>query len=275
MMIESPSSRRQKQRLGRSIVRNQSQQAGFTIIEILVVVSIISLLLSILLPTFSKARSSMKELKCASNMRSTVVNFILFADGLSETGQGDSEKLGPKYFRMGDFQESVYGIDEFWDVGALPAASLGTNHVLACPSNPGVLTKRKGFPCGKKSLQPVSEVSVAFNMRLHRAPMEVRGKQLLAPVALTRVPSNVIERPYVPVLFDVDSKRAVGKGVEPFYAAPPLVDEADAYQSGRYWSPSTRHNGKTNVAFIGGHVLSSSAPKKERWNWRYHAKAGR
>jgi prepilin-type N-terminal cleavage/methylation domain-containing protein/prepilin-type processing-associated H-X9-DG protein len=54
--------------------------AGFTLVELLVVVSIIALLIAILLPSLKKARSQAKDLVCKGNLRSMGQAFMMYAE---------------------------------------------------------------------------------------------------------------------------------------------------------------------------------------------------
>jgi prepilin-type N-terminal cleavage/methylation domain-containing protein/prepilin-type processing-associated H-X9-DG protein len=54
--------------------------AGFTLVELLVVIALISLLASLLLPALSRAKSRAKAIQCLSQMRQVGVATILYAD---------------------------------------------------------------------------------------------------------------------------------------------------------------------------------------------------
>jgi prepilin-type N-terminal cleavage/methylation domain-containing protein/prepilin-type processing-associated H-X9-DG protein len=52
---------------------------GFTLVELLVVISIIALLLAILMPTLGKAREQARRAVCASNMRQVVLTMQMYS----------------------------------------------------------------------------------------------------------------------------------------------------------------------------------------------------
>jgi prepilin-type N-terminal cleavage/methylation domain-containing protein len=54
-------------------------RAGFTLVELLVVISIIALLISILLPSLRGAREQAKQTKCLAHMRGTGMGIVTFA----------------------------------------------------------------------------------------------------------------------------------------------------------------------------------------------------
>jgi prepilin-type N-terminal cleavage/methylation domain-containing protein/prepilin-type processing-associated H-X9-DG protein len=75
---------------------------AFTLIELLVVVAIISLLMSILLPSLSKARESARCLKCAVNIRSILQGSLSY---MSTYGRFVNPQLFPQQIGDGEFHQ--------------------------------------------------------------------------------------------------------------------------------------------------------------------------
>ena len=69
----------------RDVGRSQRAGRGFTLIELLVVVAIIALLISILLPSLSRARAQARTTVCASRIAQIAKAFLMYADGYDET----------------------------------------------------------------------------------------------------------------------------------------------------------------------------------------------
>ena len=64
------------------MVRERKQ--GFTLIELLVVIAIIALLISILLPSLSRARELSKRLVCTSNIEGIGTSMKIYANENNE-----------------------------------------------------------------------------------------------------------------------------------------------------------------------------------------------
>ncbi len=257
-------------RFGRRNRRGRTPTAaGFTLLELLTVSAILVVLVGIMAAAVGKVRGTSRAFVCKNNLKTVAFEFFQFADDYAHPYRGDSDDGRPG-FRIDDFQERLYRIAEFWDRGSASEADYDpAAQPLMCPSGPQVLRRRAGLPCQGYAVTPAENVSVGFNMRLARASVIVAGRPVLVDV---RVDRQILQHGSVPLAFGVDGRTAVRRGVLPYYAAPPAGDTG-RYGSGLFWFPSGSHEGKTNVCFVGGHVLSSSSPEREPgWNWKYQAR---
>ncbi|MEA2710674.1 MAG: hypothetical protein QOF78_3275 [Phycisphaerales bacterium] len=63
-----------------SLRRRRPARNAFTLVELLVVIGIIAILISILIPTLSRARESAQRTQCLSNLRQMAVMFNMYAN---------------------------------------------------------------------------------------------------------------------------------------------------------------------------------------------------
>lgn len=243
-------------------------RGGYSLIELLVVIFIIGILAALVLAALSTARATARGVLCMNNLKQITFSFTQFADHRLHPNRGDSARYGPNLFHIEDFQESLYGIDEFWrgPEGLTSVRFESRETPMMCPDGPKALERRKGLPCSAYAVTPTENVSIGFNMRLHQISVTTFGWPRLQR---TRLSADILERTSVPLAFDVDGHQAKKMDVLPYYSAPEAGD-AGPYGGGRFWFPSTRHRGLLNAAFIGGHVLRSAAPEDQAgWNWSY------
>lgn len=253
-------------------------RAAFTLIELLVTLFVIAILMAILIPALVSARDQTRAFVCLDHMRAAAFEFRLFADPYTCADRGQSARLYGSRFSAVDFQESLYEIDEFWDVpqgvARTEAYRRGQKPIL-CPSGPSGLVRVRAYLGGPSLTQngvyPPHKINYAMNRRLYRAPANFPG----APIPVDRfvtIGKRILDHPHVPLLFDADAQRAVDAGKLPFFSAPPgRGDEPSVYDDNAYWFPARRHKQRLSVCFVGGHVASTSDPMADRtWDWDYH-----
>ncbi len=237
--------------------------------ELLIVISVIATLIGILLPTLSGAMARARSFQCQMSQRSVAFDFQIFADEELHGDRGDDGDRST--FHIETFQESQYGVDEFWrwgdEVGRIELPDAQGNDPMRCPSVRTPMSLRSNVPCSNGAVGPSVSISYGFNARLDRAEViDSRGRPRLVRVKLRE---RILSYANVPLLMDIDGARAQELRVNPIYIAPSL-DSRGAYANDRLWFPALRHNGKANVAFVDGHVESSSDPAGESaWDWDY------
>lgn len=237
-------------------------------------IAIVAVLVSLLVPAAGSTLAAARGFKCQMTMRSVAFDFAVFADEEQRGSRGEDDRdplLGGRQFHLETFQESQYGIDEFWAYGDSMQATMpdsGGADPMRCAAVWGDVHLLANTPCAGGAVQPAEHVSYTFNMRLHRAEVVRNGMLRFLPALLT---SAILQEGDVPLLWDVDGSEAARRDPpSPPVLSAPSLDSVLYYADDRYWYPAMRHGGAMNVAFVGGHVLTSRDPLDEPgWRWDY------
>ncbi|MEQ9095894.1 MAG: prepilin-type N-terminal cleavage/methylation domain-containing protein [Phycisphaerales bacterium] len=239
---------------------------GVTLVELLLVLALLGVLLGILLPVLFGAMDASRSFRCQMSLRNVAFDLQMFLDPQLDSGRTHDPCGRHGHVALETFQESLYGIDEYWKYGdgrSRVALNDGQDVPLRCASVRGDLVLRRDAPCSGGGVASWNTVSYGFNARLHR--VEGPGGRSMQTCLTERVLSEAM----VPLAWDVDGVEATARGVTPVYSAPPIGDDG-LYDDGRTWMPASRHGSGLNVAFVDGHVESSNRPLEESsWRWDY------
>ena len=77
------------------------RRSGFTLIELLVVIAIISILASMLFPTFSRAQGKGRQAACLSNVKQIALALTMYAQDYDEVyprGQSDANDINTQWY---------------------------------------------------------------------------------------------------------------------------------------------------------------------------------
>jgi len=234
---------------------------GFTLVELLVVIGIIALLIGILLPTLSRARSLAVTLKCSSNLRQMGIVLLNYANAY----KGQSVRANCNYRPLGTEANPNY---VRWPVGLADSgflvkynSALAPTSILKCPAQPflpnsGATIYERGGDYGLNSdLNSYSTKTVGTTATANyhdfggRRTTEVRNPAEYAVMWDSATP-----------LLDASSPGWIYNG-STFDGPPPVTAGTPDLRP-----DPTRHRGMGNVLFQDGHV-TTVRPGDIRSSW--------
>jgi prepilin-type N-terminal cleavage/methylation domain-containing protein/prepilin-type processing-associated H-X9-DG protein len=249
---------------GGFIRQSRYTEGGFTLIEFLVVIAVITLLIAILIPSLQKARNQARAVKCQANLRQWG---LVFSSFLADNNE--------KFFLEEPFYFPWF---IYWDE---PLAHIhDLNDLRFCPMAMKVNTDpTRRFPGGNV----LGSKFTAWELCFGPSPTEPKYRYARGSYGYnewTRFRGEddyfwgpgTIKSPYsVPFLFDNIWNFACPQEFDP----PPEYDDTGPPQTPIFWASMSgvcvnRHSGGINVLFMDWSVRKVGL--KEMWTLKWHRK---
>lgn len=224
-------------------------ESGFTLVELLVVIAVISLLLSILMPSLSRARSMAKRAVCASNLKQIDLAVRLYLNAYDDTYPcilKDPVYIDPN---TGDIIWLWMGRGWRRFVKPYLSTSIDANNpsVLFCPED-------------HIARQKYESTSYAYSMAFYHGPEQIEN--------MDSPGYTCGDGPFEPSIpqHSTDVAKPSGKIlIGEWHSNHLRVEEKGWYDFGGWWC----REGSRNYLFVDGHVRYLAAeeirPANDKW----------
>jgi prepilin-type N-terminal cleavage/methylation domain-containing protein/prepilin-type processing-associated H-X9-DG protein len=220
---------------------------GFTLVELLVVMSIISLLLAVLLPSLRRAKQQGQAVVCMNNIKQLGFAFMLYGgeyNGYAMPAASlDIYWWGKKLSTGIDHKQGI--------VWPYLKSELGAKSVYDCPSQPF------GSYClqGASGLKDPKWITSTYGYNgYYLCPPQSGWYNLPGPwqkIVNIKTPSMVL------VFADTLVDFGLASGIQNnFSLDPPYIFSSDGWKKNTTPTTCFRHNEKTNAIFVDGHSES-------------------
>ncbi|MFH0982703.1 MAG: prepilin-type N-terminal cleavage/methylation domain-containing protein [Planctomycetota bacterium] len=236
---------------------------AFTLVELLVVVSIIALLIAILLPSLQKARAQAKDAVCRSNLHQLAISVHYY---VSENGDQipwirgtvvapSTTPTNAPFYQYHQILHLHKYIKQL-PIYLCPRATEGGIAGLGGPKGGKSVKDREHYREG----ETIGGGRVIGYYTVLKADSLFRSKrgELFPALKLDTIPGTTVESIYTEYWFN-DWNEGAGGGTIPgisgnMLSRIPHADAAVLFMDAIFWNP--RHNGSDNFAFLDSHVES-------------------
>ncbi|HBG28110.1 MAG: hypothetical protein A2Y10_00890 [Planctomycetes bacterium GWF2_41_51] len=251
---------------------NKKIDYGFTLVELLVVISIIAVLLGVLMPVLSKARAGGQTTICLANVRRLAIAGAMYVQDYKEFPPfrmtNDGSPNGSKF--VNKYGREMPRWQWFFDQGIGPVITpskyltdtkktfgdkdslIMTNQYFFCPS----------FKFMDYNANDIRNGSYGYNYQYLGNSNVADGKYVNYPVPLSR-----IIRPSETVIIADGRGAGIPHGVHSYTLDPPKIARSTGFQTFAFYksgaaiqqSPADpRHSNRANASFVDGHAKSMS-----------------
>jgi prepilin-type N-terminal cleavage/methylation domain-containing protein/prepilin-type processing-associated H-X9-DG protein len=229
---------------------------GFTLVELLVVMSIISLLLSVLLPALKAVRQRGQAVVCMSNIKQLGLAFMLYAQEYN--GYAMPARLGQtRIYWWG--QVTPEGIDhKAGIVWSYLRSELGGKSVFECPAQPFGSYKLQG---ASGSNDPKWITSTYGYNGYFLCPSQSGWRELADFIGLWQKIINISSPATVLVFADSLIDSDLTGGIQNNFSLDPpyKYNYRNGWEKNQCPTTCFRHNEKTNAIFVDGHSESMTS----------------
>jgi prepilin-type N-terminal cleavage/methylation domain-containing protein/prepilin-type processing-associated H-X9-DG protein len=226
---------------------------GFTLLELMVVLSIISLLLSVLLPSLRKSRQQAQAVICMNNIKQLGLAFILYGEDYNGYAMPSAVQQTSLYWWGKKLSDGIDHKQGF--VWPYLKSGLGRKSVYECPAQPYGSYKLQGMPAGEKNDPKWITSTYGYN-GYFLCPSQSGWPNLINLTDLWQKIINISSPSTVLVFADTLIDLGPSGGIQNNFSLDPpkLYREKDGKWFANQW-PTTcfRHNEKTNAIFVDGH----------------------
>jgi len=247
-----------------SMRAGHESKAGFTLVELLVVISIIALLMAVLMPALSRARKFARRTVCMANMRRLAITIKLYADSHDDRFPPDRLRKATDFITVGPYKRYkprwIWFMNEGMGFVINPykyateeefnAALEMDNDYYMCPS-------LKSYDYARSIRNGAYGYNYQYLGNTRPNPTDtdyanypVWSSEITSPVqTVVFCDSRGADIPHGLHAYLVDPpKMAVSKDAGHFSPKSPSVGPL------KYSPADARHAGKVNVAFLDGHA---------------------